>query len=187
MPRGSRTSPASRGFTVGGAIHWRLTRGAWYAVGHPKLKIEPVVKSRGHRTWAMWVLKPKGLQFRDYTQAMLAAEGMTARRWKEALMASRKKTPKKPKRPNLVARGMIISGTGRGDPHGGKQRAKERERAWTREEWGDYRRFASAVLAGRQSRPEAIKRLRAFLAARVGEKEAERQINELLRYGWHSK
>ena len=57
----------------------------------------------------------------------------------ELARARGKKRPKKsqPAAPrNLVARGMILAGTGRGGPmrHRGARRAKEREESWRREE-----------------------------------------------------
>ncbi len=209
MPRHhTRVANRTRAVTVAHTIQWRLTRGTWRAVGHPKLKIEPVVKSQRGRTWAMWILKPRGLQFRDYTEAMLAAEDIAPQHWKKAARAAgnmklglrrpadRKKPKKKMPRPRSgVARAMILAGIRGSRMEPGERKPKEREERWRREDWGDaqtrrrfrarLRKWADTVLRGRQSRPEAVARLRAYLAPRIGAGAAEREINRLLRSGWN--
>lgn len=92
-----------------------------------------------------WTTLPAGISYSGKSPEEVYVEAARLLRdWANpsAMYASRARGKKRPKKSqpaaprNLVARGMILAGTGRGGPmrHRGARRAKEREERWRREE-----------------------------------------------------
>ena len=79
---------ASRAITIGGAYRWRFDRSsrAWQVIGKPKIRVTPtwVAGKRGGDVSLRWKLSTTRETYRDYHDAMLAAEGLEARHYRTA-------------------------------------------------------------------------------------------------------